>query len=231
MSDNHQELKALKEQIKKFIKQDTPEIFALTGTWGVGKTFALKNVIDEFKKENDTKKYLDDYAYVSLFGLKEIKDIESKIVVSLTKEEINDLSQKQTSKKQSICESIEYYFKKSLKWIKNFIIYIKNFIKSFSDTHFNKIRFFTGLAELIFINRMIKNKIICFDDFERTSIDTQELLGFLQDLKEERNCKIILIYNQEKLDNRKKDFDRYREKVIDKHFDYRTHLRINCVKI
>ncbi len=198
MSDNHQGLEQLKQQIKEFIKQDTPEIFALTGTWGVGKTFALKNVIDELKKEDNTKKYLDDYAYVSLFGLRNIDDVKSKIFTTF----------------YSMAEKGGYFSKV----LENFSCDYENNGNKFSLG--GLIGGAVSLGKDILIEKILSNKIICFDDFERTSIDTQELLGFLQDLKEERNCKIILIYNQEKLDNRKKDFDKYREKVIDQHFDY-----------
>ncbi len=192
-------LEALRQQIEAFIKAKNPEIFALTGKWGVGKTFALKNVIDDLNKSDDTKKILDNYAYVSLFGLRNIDDVKSKIFTAF----------------YSMAEKGGYFSK---------------MLESVScDYENNGNKFSLGgliggavsLGKDVIIEKTLQNKIICFDDFERTSIDTQELLGFLQDLKEERNCNIILIYNEEKLENgRKKDFDTYREKVVDKHFDY-----------
>lgn len=65
----------------------------------------------------------------------------------------------------------------------------------------------------------IKKTIICFDDFERLttngSIRPEEVLGFISELKEEKNCKVVLIFNEEKLCELKYCYDKYREKVID----------------
>lgn len=102
-----------------------------------------------------------------------------------------------------------------------------------------------------------KNIVVCFDDFERISsnLSLSEILGFISELKEQHNCKIVLINNndmlkiQDELNHKKhirknKDgklierffttqtnnqeiFDKYIEKIIDVRLKYEPHLKDN----
>jgi hypothetical protein len=102
-----------------------------------------------------------------------------------------------------------------------------------------------------------KNIVLCFDDFERISpnLSLSEILGFISELKEQHNCKIVLINNndmlkiQDELNHKKyiekdKDnnfieksfttqtnnqeiFDKYSEKIIDITLKYEPHLKDN----
>jgi len=102
-----------------------------------------------------------------------------------------------------------------------------------------------------------KNIVICFDDFERISpnLSLSEVLGFISELKEQNDCKIVLINNndmlkaQDELNHKKhirknKDgdlverffttqtnnqeiFDKYTEKIIDVTLKYEPHLKDN----
>jgi len=51
-----------------------------------------------------------------------------------------------------------------------------------------------------------KDIIICFDDFERISpnLSMSEILGFISELKEQYNCKIVLINNNDVLNDQDK---------------------------
>lgn len=63
-----------------------------------------------------------------------------------------------------------------------------------------------------FTNRVI----VCLDDFERkgAKLSNTDVLGLVTYLKEERDCKVVLLLNDMKLDDRK-TFDNYLEKVVD----------------
>lgn len=99
-----------------------------------------------------------------------------------------------------------------------------------------------------------KNIIICFDDFERISsnLSLSEILGFISELKEQYNCKIVLINNdnmlkkQDELNHKKhlrknkngviveryfttqtnnqEIFDSYTEKIVDVTLKYEPPL-------
>ena len=108
-----------------------------------------------------------------------------------------------------------------------------------------------------FGKKEFKNIVLCFDDFERISpnLSLSEILGFISELKEQYNCKIVLINNndmlkiQDELNHKKhmekgKDnkcieksfttqtnnqeiFDKYSEKIIDITLKYEPHLKDN----
>ena len=65
--------------------------------------------------------------------------------------------------------------------------------------------------------------LICIDDLERKSekLSMSTLLGYVSNLSESSNCKVILIFNDDTLsDKDKEEIDRYREKVIDLELEY-----------
>jgi hypothetical protein len=140
-------------------------------------------------------------------------------------------------------------------------IYDSNKISSFLDNNpiigkFMESKF--GIDVSLIANNFkkddFKNIIICFDDFERISsnLSLSEILGFISELKEQYNCKIVLINNdnmlkkQDELNHKKhlrknKDgvlveryfttqtnnqeiFDRYTEKIVDVTLKYEPHL-------
>lgn len=64
-----------------------------------------------------------------------------------------------------------------------------------------------------------KDTLVCLDDFERLSnsnISPEEVLGFISLLKEENNCKIVLILNEGMLTKEAKEqLLKYKEKIVD----------------
>ena len=67
-------------------------------------------------------------------------------------------------------------------------------------------------------SKLIDNFLICFDDLERKeqAISGSSVLGLISELKEEKSCKIILIYNDRELDEgTEQQINEYREKVVD----------------
>ncbi|SMN13565.1 hypothetical protein BHECKSOX2_688 [Bathymodiolus heckerae thiotrophic gill symbiont] len=71
-------------------------------------------------------------------------------------------------------------------------------------------------------NQDFKDIIVCFDDFERlsSSMKLEEILGFISELKEQKNCKVVMILNKGELGDNKAILDKYKEKLIDYEFDY-----------
>jgi hypothetical protein len=52
-------------------------------------------------------------------------------------------------------------------------------------------------------------------------LDAQDVLGLISELKEQKACKVVLILNDEGLsDEAKKKYNTYREKVVDKEFNF-----------
>ncbi len=64
----------------------------------------------------------------------------------------------------------------------------------------------------------INKTIVCIDDFERTNwqqIPVDLLLGFINFLKIEKKCSVVLIFNSDELGEGKDAYRKFREKVID----------------
>lgn len=78
--------------------------------------------------------------------------------------------------------------------------------------------------------KLVENFLICIDDLERkeNSISGSSVLGFISQLKEEKSCKVILIYNDQELDDEtEKQINEYREKVVDLELTYRPTIDDN----
>jgi hypothetical protein len=172
---------------RRFLNDPTPEVLSIKGAWGSGKTFTWNKVLKENKNANGLQKY----SYVSLFGISSINELALSIYTK-TKE------LRKIDHKDNLSNTLK-------KWIPS----LKN-LANFSIVNNVSI----ALEKIAF--HLIKDTIICLDDLERNhSLKADEILGFISSLKEEMNCKIILIFNDEKLEEIKEKYHEYREKVID----------------
>ncbi|CAC9618689.1 hypothetical protein [uncultured Gammaproteobacteria bacterium] len=105
------------------------------------------------------------------------------------------------------------FISKNRKTAKNF----KALFKGIKVPYVNISAFITLLD-----NQYFKDIIVCFDDFERlsSSMKLEEVLGFISELKEQKNCKVVMILNKGELGDNKAILDKYKEKLIDYEFDY-----------
>lgn len=193
ISEKEERLKGILEHNIKNEKIGTA--IAITGPWGVGKTFFWKSFLD--KQLSNERIYTDDnvfnrkYAYVSLFGLESLSDLKTQIYSNI----------------ESFHSSIEIP-----KWI-------KGLPSIFKDSRVTQLGISAPvkLIDNLMFNR-VSDAIICFDDFERMSnkLDIKDVMGLANYLKLEKNCQIILILDEDKAegDNKKKYAD-YKEKLVD----------------
>ncbi|MPW45534.1 KAP family P-loop domain protein [Acinetobacter guerrae] len=188
--------KRLKDLIEHNIKNEqVGTAIAITGSWGVGKTFFWKKFLDKqlseeriFKKDNVFNR---KYAYVSLFGLESLSDVKTHIYSSI----------------ESYHSSIEVP-----KWI-------KSLPSIFKDTRIAQLGI-NAPVKLIdsLMFAQVKDAIICFDDFERLSnkLDIKDVMGLANYLKLEKNCQVILILDEDKAESdNKQKYANYKEKLVD----------------
>lgn len=177
------EVDKLNIRLKELFKLNEGFVVALNGEWGVGKTHFWNKFIEEnFTSEEDRK----NIAYVSLFGKDKLSDIETDIIMQVSR----------TAK------------------IKG---YLDNSIGSIGYSGFKVSNVLSLIPKVDF-----KNIVICFDDFERKSskIDSKDILGLISQFKEQKNCRIIMIYNQTEIGD-KKILSDYKDKVIDYELHYK----------
>ena len=149
----------------------------LNGPWGCGKTFFIKKYIDllekklkEFPKSSKYKKPV----YISLYGITSISELKNKLSVSL----IKNNTIKELLPLLDVGMEIGSDFISKNTFVKN------------SNSKLTKI-----------VNSLykIKNIIIFFDDLERCSIDINSILGFINELVEHNDVKVIIIADETKI--------------------------------
>lgn len=135
----------------------------------------------------------DNYIYISLFGIDSLEQLKNEIATNFIKLK---------GQGGRIKEKYQKYF--------DGLFNIGNSaLKVFSiNIPFEKIGF-----------SFVKDSIICFDDIERKgeTLDLKDVLGLVSVLKEQRNCKILIILNDDSNlgGSDKETYTQYREKIID----------------
>ena len=204
----------LEKQIRRFLASETSEVMSIKGDWGVGKTYAWNRFLSDAKKRN--KIALTKYSYVSLFGVNSLQDLKFSIYENLVDSSAIGASPSIESFKSNTSKLFKSIGKKTLSILP-------------SSTRINNYNPF--LSSLSFL--AVEKAVICIDDFERkgSKIETQDILGLITQLKEQKCCKVVLILNDESLSvGSADDYIKLREKVID------TELRFSptaedCVAI
>ncbi|MBZ7936523.1 hypothetical protein H2279_07765 [Campylobacter sp. B0100352/1] len=198
----------------------------INGKWGVGKTYLWKEIENEI---SNTKKDFE-LNKVKLNFFSHLKYLYEFIILIV----------KFLIKYFSYCEFIKQE-DESLR-----VIYISLFGKehykeileeiTLNSYKYNKLVYFLrnltfwkisiGSLFQFFIKQDFKNIIVCFDDLERKSdkLNIKDLLGLINNLKEGK-CKVILIGDDSKLNN-KKIFDNYKEKCIDLEITIDSRLEV-----
>ncbi|MFI3119593.1 MAG: hypothetical protein QX203_06410 [Methylococcaceae bacterium] len=201
----------IKKEIARFLNCETPEVMAIKGKWGTGKTYTW----NEFLKESQQNKQitLKTYSYVSLFGINSLEEFKYAVFKNSIDKELIDKGVSVDSLINNIDGLSKHLVKKSLSFLENI---------SRLQTRINMT---TAIESIAFAS--IKEKIICIDDLERKgkNLDIKDILGLVSVLKEQKRCKIVLLLNdgEEGLG----DYTKYREKVIDIELEFAPTVEEN----
>lgn len=202
----------IEDKLLELIQHNNPLAIALTGEWGIGKTYLWKEFYEDNKNNFVTKKKIDletnkeesfiakKYAYISLFGLDSLDSLKLAIATEV----------QTTSTDDSILNTdVSTHFKK-----------LFNFVGGGSTSGTaGDIRFGINIGNKLITNIImshLKNTLVCLDDIERKSknLPMSEILGLVNYLKNERNCQVIMILHDEESED-KVNFDTQKEKVFD----------------
>lgn len=192
-------------EISKFLQSDKAEVLCIRGKWGVGKTYNWTKQIEEAKKAD--KVALPRYSYVSLFGMNSLDELKSAIfenVVTLTKNGGNLSPDLDTLDEWVSSNTVRF---RKLNPVLQLIQ---------KNEQVNKLIGKNSITNLSFL--AIRNQIICLDDLERRGgrLGIGDVLGLVSLLREQRNCKVSLILNDEALAGESKTkFETHLEKVVD----------------
>ncbi|MDX1902272.1 MAG: P-loop NTPase fold protein [Gammaproteobacteria bacterium] len=200
-------------QLKKFLNSLTNEVIVIKGKWGTGKTFLWDKLLKEAQDSNEI--IMTHYSYVSAFGLNSIDALRDKIFENQIPKELIGKPINLETFVENINKTFSHLLKKGSKSI----------VRIISETINNKL---FGSNETLPISSSmlymsISKAIICIDDLERkgSGITQNEILGLVSDLKYQKKCKVILIFNDAAFTPKdKKRYEELREKVIDKEIHF-----------
>lgn len=191
----------IEAEIKRFLRHDHPEVLCIKGKWGVGKTFAWRKWLSEVGGDGTLKS--KSYAYVSLFGLNSLDSLKYSIFeATVTPEHL--LTGPDVSTVNALVRKGFDLGRKS-----------KGFLEPFLALAGAK-----DGGEALFRSAfmLVKNQLVCLDDLERAGdgLAQRDVLGLASALKEQRNCKVVLLLNDEEMAPvQKQEFERQLEKVVD----------------
>jgi hypothetical protein len=189
------------KEIQRFLASDRPEVLCVRGRWGVGKTFAWRRYLDEGRKAGKLKS--QDYAYVSLFGLNSLDDLRYAIFESTVPPD-RLLTGPTADTFGALVSKAQTIGRKSRSWLG----------PALSSVGLGEVG--NALSRSAFL--LVRDQLICLDDLERAGDDLKprDVLGMVSFLKEQRNCRVALLLNDEAMEgNDQAEFRRLLEKVID----------------
>lgn len=158
----------------------TSRAIMLTGEWGSGKSFYVKNTLKPFleSEENGNHKC----AIISLYGLSDVTEISKAIYMELRAIKTDNKSEAGTTAK--------VVTKIVGKTLFNGLMGKLGFeIGNISDTDFQE----------IYNSIDLSNKLIVLEDIERTQINIIDLFGYINNMCEIDGVKILLITNEEEM--------------------------------
>ncbi|MEN6669213.1 P-loop NTPase fold protein [Psychrobacter sp. B38] len=182
-------VESLEKRLADLIDKESSFAIALTGEWGIGKTHFWKEFYHKKHKDLGVSKY----SYVSLFGVDSIDALKFEIA----------LSTHATTQKKDYLTGLKGIFKKGLDAID---------LPKLEGTGVT-LSLGKGLISSA-ITSLIGDTLICIDDIERLSknLDIKDVMGLVNHLSLEKNCKVVVILHEGKAD---KKFREYKEKVFD----------------
>jgi len=197
-------VKLVEKEIIRFLRSDEPQVLCIQGEWGVGKTFGWHDLVKKAKERGDISE--DAYAYVSLFGVNSLDKLKFTIFENKVGKNAIGVDPSVETFKTNAGSLLGAARKKILGPL-------------FSTPEVSG--YAAALQSLAYLS--VQNMLICFDDFERKSneLPVKDVLGLVSNLSEQRQCKVVLILNEDGFNNSdQEDFKKYHEKVIDTSITY-----------
>ena len=186
--------------VQTFLTTPNTGILMISGQWGSGKSFFVRNKLLNIIREthycgagDSEKTYLP--IMISVFGKSSVKDLESAIMGKW----VDVVSNNQLSKIESVMDFLGKQLKRS-----------------------KKLNEYLDIASILEyrpgIKILPKNVVIILDDLERfdDKISEAEILGLINNLNENHGLKVIVIANEDYLNANKSKFGQFKEKVVEK---------------
>lgn len=195
----------IREEIVEFIsRKEKNGALLLTGKWGCGKTYLIRQVRDEL---NNGVQYA--VVIVSLFGIDSVQGVDRKVKESVFKimmgSEKQDEEKPWGKKAKSVLSSMTAI-------LGEFSNFAKGLNTALSINPYDLVTVSSQISCRQNGSIVKKELILVFDDFERSKIDKVELLGAINDYSENDGIKTILVADEEHIDG--DEYKGFKEKLI-----------------
>ena len=185
----------LNEYIKHYLEKDkTQSAIMLSAPWGTGKSYYINNVLVPY-----LSKYGKKVIIVSLYGLKDIKEISKSIFF--------ESKFKLANKNSAGINTGKIIAKTVIQGVASFFGVDLNVKKKDLEKLYSSID--------------LSDKLIILEDVERTQIDILELLGFVNSLVERDSVKVLLVTNKDEIltydeteNGKKQEYDKKTKEYI-----------------
>lgn len=198
------------EELKEHCKLEKPiGALLLTGEWGCGKTHLIKNELDNELKDSHI------LIIVSLFGMNSVEDIKTYIKRKWLFAHLGSKQQEKIDlEKIGKCTaSIKTTFEK-----------LANYLPGPAKPIMNGV-FSLNFLDFVNVESMVGNKrvVLIFDDFERSNVSLNNLLGCINDYNENQNIPTIIVANEEKIKSNDNhiEYQVIKEKIIRRTVSYK----------
>lgn len=238
MDENSSINPELKDKLLNYVKLDYPTEYAIliTGAWGSGKTFFIKEEIFpkiESKNQQQEEEWFNQFHSCEkiIYGSFILRKLLRIIPIN---NNIKKIATKAPNK--TIPVYISLYGLKSKQQIRNTILsyltfnisnnlqnLLGNEVKQSLESLSKYTRTLSNVAVYFLINKVFKtncNLVLFFDDLERIDGNLKEIMGEINYYVEHNNIKTIIICNEEQLKNRQEiqkeiqEYEQVKEKVV-----------------
>lgn len=168
------------QAVQSYIRNDNAKYALLiNGAWGSGKTFLYENyLIDAISDIEIGKNERKSNIYISLYGISSIEALSKQLLTSYliyAKANGSEIVKKGIKPVAGILGVVS----------KAFSFSIGSFSADFSEA-------MQSISDLI----EVKNMVVCFDDLERCTIPINEFFGYVNNLIEHCNCKVLILADE-----------------------------------
>lgn len=207
------------EEIENYIEeQDQNGALLVTGKWGSGKTYLIRQIE---KKLNQEPKNL--MAVVSLFGIEDTNTLSKKVKEAVAYAQTFNKAEK--SGKGHIAKGVNIAKQLSEKAAAFGELFdfgkIKKIAKSANMLLSIDIHDFLPIEKEVYCivageEQPVKKKLVLvFDDFERCKIGVIDLLGIINTYVEDKRIKTIVIASEDNIED-KENYKTFKEKVVER---------------
>lgn len=191
----------IEAEVKRFLRDERAEVLCIKGKWGVGKTFAWRKWLAEVGQDGTLKS--KSYAYVSLFGINSLDSLKYSIFEATVTPDY--------MVKGPDVSTVDALVRKGFSLSRKSRGFLEPILALAGAKDGSEALFRSAYM-------LVKNQLVCLDDLERAGegLEQRDILGLVSSLKEQRNCKVVILLNDEEISADQRDeFKRQIEKAVD----------------